>query len=442
MENEYFLKEAPIKKAINKLSIPMMLGLSVSTVYGIINAYFIGLLHNISMFSAITFGLPIFIVLMAIGSVFGAGGGTFISRLAGEGDKEKCKHIAGYTFYSSIVISLIVGIIAIIFSGQIARLLGANTETFLYTKQYVIALFAGGFTIVLNFTLEQLVRAEGASKESMFGVIISSLASLVLDPLLILYFNFNVIGAAIATSLANLASVIYYVYYLEKKSANLRGFFRCYKISLSDKLEIFKVGIGELFQATFMVIVSILLNNFAIEYGDNVVTAFGIALRITQVPEFLAMGALLGVIPLFAYNFSAKNIKRFNEALKYIALYIGGILIVFGGIVYIFRGYIVKAFTDNPAVIQIGIYILVVMLIASVFNGFTGLFINIFQATGQGAETIIMSIFQSIGYILAIIILHHFYGLHGIIWSMAITEIIMFFIGGGLFLRFKKRKIK
>ncbi|MGL4656231.1 MAG: MATE family efflux transporter [Sarcina sp.] len=441
MENEYFFKEAPIKKAINKLAIPMMIGMSVATIYGVINAYFIGLLHNTAMFSAITFGMPVFIVLMAIGNVFGAGGGTFISRLVGEGNKEKCRKVAGYTFYSSIICGIVVGVIAIIFAGDIAKLLGANTQTFLYTKQYVIALFAGGFTIVLNFTLEQLVRAEGASKESMYGVVVSSLASLVLDPLLILYFDFNVMGAAIATVLANLAAVIYYIYYLEKKSANLSGFLKHYKISLSDRLEIYKVGIGELFQAVFLLIVSILMNNFAIEYGDNVVTGFGIALRITQVPEFLAMGVFLGLIPLFAYNFSAKNIKRFNEALKHAMLYIGIILVVFCSITFILRDYIIRIFTNSPAVIEVGIYILAVMLIASLFNGFTGLFISIFQATGQGFETIVMSTLQATGYIIAIIVLHYFFGLHGIIWSMAVTEIIMCIIGGILFIRFKRKKV-
>ncbi|MGL5066675.1 MAG: MATE family efflux transporter [Sarcina sp.] len=439
MGNEYYLKEAPMKKAVSKLAIPMMVGMSVATVYSVINAYFIGLLHNTAMFSAITFGLPVFIVLMAIGNVFGAGGGTFISRLAGEGNTDKCKKIAGYTFYSSIIGGIIIAIIAVIFSSFITKILGANAQTFNYTREYIVVLFIGGFSIVLNFALEQLVRAEGASKESMYGVVISSLCSLVLDPILILYFDFNVIGAAIATILANLGAVAYYIYFLEKKSTYLKGFLSHYKISFSDRMEVYKVGIGELFQAIFLMVVTLLMNNFAIEYGDGVVTSFGIALRITQIPEFLAMGVFLGLIPLFAYNFSAKNIKRLNEAFRYAFSYIAMILVVFCGLVYIFRDEVIKIFSNSPDVINIGIYILSVMLLSALFNGFTGMFIGIFQATGQGFETMIMSILQGFSYIVAIIVLHYLFGLYGIIWSMAVTEIMMCIIGGVLFIRFKKK---
>lgn len=96
--NQYYLESAPMKKAIAHLSIPMMIGMSVGTIYNVINAYFIGLLHNTSMLTAITLGLPIFTVLMAFGNVLGVGGGTFVTRLAGQKETEKGKRVAGYTF--------------------------------------------------------------------------------------------------------------------------------------------------------------------------------------------------------------------------------------------------------------------------------------------------------------------------------------------------------
>ncbi|MGL5634988.1 MAG: MATE family efflux transporter [Sarcina sp.] len=437
MENEYYLKEAPMRKSIIKLAIPMMIGMSVGSIYNVINAIFIGMLHNTAMFSAITFGLPVFVVLMAIGNVFGAGGGTFVSRLFGEGNTEKCKKVGGYGFYCSILIGIIIAILAIIFANPITRLLGANAETFLYTKEYVITLFVGGIPIILNFTLEQFVRAEGASKESMYGIIISCVANFIFDPLFILVFKLDVVGAAMAISLANLISVLYYLYFLEFKSTQMRGFLKHFKISIKDRIEIYTVGMGELFQALFLVIVTLLLNNFTIGYGDSVVTAFGIALRLTQVPEFLAMGIVLGLIPLFAYTFSSKNIARFNISVKYTFIFTGIISLGFSIVVYLFRDEVIKLFTDSQGVIGVGLHVLTVMLIASVFNSFTGIFISIFQATGQGIETIIMSILQGGLYIIALVVLNYFYGLEGIIWSMAVCEIIMCFIGSILYIRFK-----
>ncbi|MFC4772396.1 MATE family efflux transporter [Enterococcus hermanniensis] len=427
--NIYYLKESPIRKAIAHLSIPMMVGISATTIYNLINAYFIGLIHDTNMMSAITLAMPITIILMAVGNVFGVGGGTFITRLLGSGDTEKGKKVAGYSFYMSIIAGIIIGILAMIFMTPFVHLLGADGQTLVYTKQYSTILFAGGFGMILNFGLEQLVRSEGASKESMYGMFISVAVSIVLDALLILVFNLHVIGAGISMVLANLAATAYYVWFLETKSESLKGFLKHFRISIKDQLEVYKIGISEIFKSAFMIVTTLLLNNFSVEYGDNVVASFGIAVRITQLPEFLTMGLFLGAMPLFAYSFSAHNTKRLKEALREVSLWIGGISILFALLVYVFRVPVLGLFTSDPKVIQVGLTILAAQLISSVFNGFSGLFTGIFQASGFGAQTGVMSTIQGTFFIPVVLLLHHFYGLDGLIWSMTITEGIAFVAG-------------
>ncbi|EGP4932900.1 MATE family efflux transporter [Enterococcus faecium] len=427
--NIYYLKEGPIRKSIAHLSIPMMVGISATTIYNLINAYFIGLIHDTNMMSAITLAMPITLILMTVGNMFGVGGGTFITRLLGSGDTKKGRKVAGYSFYASIILGVIISIIAIIFMNPFIRLLGADSQTILYTTQYSTILFAGGAAFILNFALEQLVRSEGASKESMYGMSISVAVSIVLDALLILVFNMHVIGAGISVVLANIASTIYYVWFLENKSDSLKGFLKHFKILVKDQLEIYKIGVSELFKSAFMIVTTLLLNNFSAEYGDNVVASFGIAVRITQLPEFLTMGLFLGVMPLIAYSFSAHNTKRLKEALKEVSLWIGGISIIFALVAYLFRVPVLSLFTSDPRVIQVGLTILVAQLVSSVFNGFSGLFTGIFQASGLGAQTGVMSTIQGTLFIPVVLLLHHFYGLYGLIWSMTITEGIAFVAG-------------
>lgn len=427
--NIYYLKESPIRKAIAHLSIPMMVGISATTIYNLINAYFMGLIHDTNMMSAITLAMPITIILMAVGNVFGVGGGTFITRLLGSGDKEKGKKVAGYSFYMSIIAGIIIAILAMIFMTPFVHLLGADGQTLIYTKQYSTILFAGGFGMILNFGLEQLVRSEGASKESMYGMFISVAVSIILDALLILVFNLHVIGAGISLVLANLAATAYYVWFLETKSESLKGFLKHFRISIKDQLEVYKIGISEIFKSAFMIVTTLLLNNFSVEYGDNVVASFGIAVRITQLPEFLTIGLFLGAMSLFAYSFSAHNTKRLKEALREVSLWIGGISILFALIVYVFRVPVLGLFTSDPRVIQVGLTILAAQLISSVFNGFSGLFTGIFQASGFGAQTGVMSTIQGTFFIPVVLLLHHFYGLDGLIWSMTITEGIAFVAG-------------
>ncbi|URZ15346.1 MATE family efflux transporter [Clostridium felsineum] len=440
LSNEYYLENAPITKAIAHLSIPMMIGMSVGTIYNVINAFFIGLLNNTDMLTAITLGLPIFTVLMAFGNMLGAGGGTFITRLVAKQNIDKAKKVAGYTFYSSIIIGILLGIILTIVLTPIVKIMGADTSAIInYTKSYSLTMFIGGFAIIMNFALEQVVRAEGASKESMFGMVVSTIFSLIFDPLFILLFKFNVVGVALSMILANIASSIYYVYYLKTKSKNLKGFINNFNISLKDKIEIYKIGISELFLACFLIITTLLLNNYSIRYGESVVASFGIALRIVQVPEFLAMGLALGIIPLFAYNFSNENFERLKDSIKQSTLWIFGLS---GGVVtlvYIFRNVIIHLFSNDAAVLSVGVYIMVAMLISAFFNGFTTLFIGIFQASGQGTPSTIMSITQGILFIPVIIVLNNFFGLYGVIWSMTITEIITFLIGVMLYIIFNNK---
>ncbi|MEY8445331.1 MATE family efflux transporter [Enterococcus ratti] len=427
--NIYYLKESPIRKSIAHLSIPMMVGISATTIYNLINAYFIGLIHDTNMMSAITLAMPITLILMAVGNMFGVGGGTFITRLLGSGDPKKGRKVAGYSFYASIILGVIIGIIAIMFMNPFIHLLGADSQTLLYTTQYSTILFAGGAAFILNFALEQLVRSEGASKESMYGMFISVAVSIVLDALLILVFNMHVIGAGISIVIANITSTTYYVWFLENKSDSLKGFLKDFKISVKDQLEIYKIGVSELFKSAFMIVTTLLLNNFSAEYGDNVVASFGIAVRITQLPEFLTMGLFLGAMPLFAYSFSAHNTKRLKEALKEVSLWIGGISIIFALVAYLFRVPVLSLFTSDPRVIQVGLTILAAQLVSSVFNGFSGLFTGIFQASGLGAQTGVMSTIQGTFFIPVVLLLHHFYGLNGLIWSMTITEGIAFVAG-------------
>lgn len=440
--NIYYLKESPIRKAIAHLSIPMMVGISATTIYNLINAYFIGLIHDTNMMSAITLAMPITIILMAVGNMFGVGGGSFITRLLGSGDTQKGKKVAGYSFYASIILRIIIGIVAIIFINPFVHLLGADSQTILYTKQYATILFAGGAAFILNFALEQLVRSEGASKESMYGMFISVAVSIVLDALLILVFNLHVIGAGISIVIANLASTTYYVWFLESKSESLKGFLKHFKLSLKDQLEVYKIGVSELFKSAFMIITTLLLNNFSVQYGDNVVASFGIAVRITQLPEFLTMGLFLGAMPLFAYSFSAHNTKRLKESLKEVSLWIGGISIFFALIVYLFRVPVLGLFTNDPRVIQVGLTILVAQLVSSVFNGFSGLFTGIFQASGYGFQTGLMSTIQGTFFIPVVLLLHHFYGLDGLIWSMTITEGIAFVAGVIMLIPYLKKLSK
>jgi len=434
----YYFEQATIPKAITHMAVPMMLGMSVIMIYNVIDAFFIGKLNNTAMMTAVTLALPFTIILSGIGNVFGVGGGTYISRLLGERKLEDAKKVSSVTFFLSILAGFIFMLFAIPLIDPILKVLGAKGDTVLFTKDFIMVLILGSPFVIANFALGQVVRAEGASKVSMNGMFISVIINIVLDPILIFTCHLNIVGAAIGTVVANTCAVLYYVYYLKNKSSTLTVSISTFKPTLSMLKDIFKIGISSFLLDAFMIVSVLLLNNFSAYYGDYAVAAFGIALRLAQLAQFAAKGLYIGVIPLIAYAYAAKNIKRMKGIINITAAYILILTMAFSLIMFIFREPIVHLFSNNTYVINTGIYILIAMLISALFAGITGLFIAIFQGAGRGKEATLMSVVQGTLLIPIMILGKYTFGLDGVIWSMTITEILTCLIGLYLWIQLKR----
>ncbi|WP_066869425.1 MATE family efflux transporter [Clostridium mediterraneense] len=442
METSYYLEKAPIPKAIANLSIPMMVGMLVGAIYNIINAFFIGKLNNPDMLGAIAITLPIFTIIMAIGNLFGAGAGTYISRLLGEKNYTKAKNASSFAVYAGIFVGLVLILIALPFIKYIVEILGANPAIYGYTKNYVVVLLIGCPFMILNFLLEQLVRSEGAAKISMIGIIVSSVVNVILDPILILYMHLDVRGAAIATVLSNAISALYYGYYIVKNSKYLSVKLSDFKIDKDILVNTLKIGIPEFIFVIFLGISSLILNNAFAVYGDNVLAGYGIESRICQVPEFIVMGIAQGIVPLIAFNYTAKNISRLNKAMRFSAMLIIGIVVVISGTIYLLNNNVIALFTNDIDVINIGTYMLRVLLISTFFSGLTTLMVGSFQAIGREKEAMVVSISQGFLFIPILFIFKYLYRLHGVIWVLPVAEILNFILTGILFISMKRKVLR
>ena len=327
----------------------------------------------------------------------------------------------------------------IVFLGPIVQVLGADAAAAGPTALYVGVLLAGSPVLVLAFAMEQLVRAEGATKTSMIGIIASTIANLAFDVLFILVLGWGVGGAALAMVLSNLVTVGYFVWHLQRRSAVIRIGIGGFRPDLATSKEVFGVGISELLMSGFLVVSSLLLNNVAVAYGDGVLAAFGVALRIVQLPEMLCMGVFMGALPLIAAAYGARATDRLRGAIVQSAIWIAGIVLVFATPVFFLRGSVFQLFSDSPDVTGIGVLILTAMLVSALFNGFTGLVVAMFQATGQALPATIMAVAQGILLIPVLLVGHAMFGLTGVIWAMTISEVLTFGIGMVLFATYRRK---
>ena len=427
-EENYYLEKAPILKAIANLSIPLMIGMSVSVIYNIIDAYFIGRLNNFNMISAIGLVLPIFTILMALGSLLGVGCGTYISRLLGESNYKMIKNVSSFAFYMSIIFGIICMIFGCLFLNDLVGVLGTNSANFLYTKQYALVLILGAPIVILNFSLEQLVRSEGAAKVSMIGTILSCVINIILDPIFILYFKLGVRGAALGTVIANVIAIIYFISYMIGKKSNLTINIKYFKFDKEIFTNTFKIGIPVFIFSIFLMVCNLIMNNVAKLYGSDVLAAFAVQFRVTQLPEFISMGFAEGIVPLIAFNYTAKNKERLTQGIKYTVAIIILVSIVISGSMFIFSSDIMKAFTTNENVIRLGAYIIRVALISTFISGITTLITGIFQGTGKGTESFIMSMAQGVLLIPFLLGGSYLYGFKGLVWALPLSEIGAFII--------------
>ncbi|MHA6481720.1 MATE family efflux transporter [Paenibacillus sp. strain BS8-2] len=427
-ENLHYFEKAPVAKAVTHFAIPMMLGTSMSVIYSILNAYFLGTLHNTAMLTALALTLPLFAIIMALGNLLGMGSGTFISRLLGEKKYEDVKHVSSFAFYSSIVLGFIVVAVGLPLIDTIVHSLGATPDAFAFTKDYVAVMLIGSPIVVLFFTLENIVRSEGAAVTSMIGMILSVVVNIILDALVVFVFHWGVVGVASATIISNLVACIFFIFHIAYKSSFLTVSARWFKANKVILGNVFKIGVPVFVMSMFLGAMSLIFNHFLIEYGDQSVAAYGISSRLLQLPEFILMGLCEGVVPLIAYSFSA-NKERMKQTIGFTIKAIVALAVAFGIIVYLISDHLIGLFTNDPQLIEMGSYILHVTFISLFITGMTALFTGIFQATAQGTAAFIMSIIQGITLIPTLYIANTISGFHGVVWSLVIAEAVAFLVG-------------
>ncbi|MGG4218215.1 MATE family efflux transporter [Paenibacillus jamilae] len=427
-ENLHYFEKAPIAKAVAHFAVPMMLGTSMSVIYSILNAYFLGTLHNTAMLTALALTLPLFAAIMAVGNLVGIGSGAFISRLLGEKKYADVKNVSSFAFYSSLVLGLILMAFGLPLIDSLVQGLGATPDSFGFTKDYVTIMLIGSPFVVLFFTLENIVRSEGAAITSMIGMILSVVVNIILDALVIFVFHWGVIGVASATVISNLVASIFYAFHMGYKSQFLTISIKWFKATKDILSNVFKIGVPVFIMSLFMGAMSLVFNHFLVEYGDQAIAAYGISSRLLQFPEFILMGLCEGVVPLIAFSFTANKL-RMKQTIGFTIKAILALAVVFGIIVYLISDHLIGLFTNDPQLIVMGSYILHVTFLSLFITGMTTLFTGIFQATAQGTAAFVMSVIQGITLIPVLYIANRMSGFHGVVWSLVIADAVAFLVG-------------
>ncbi|WP_317368107.1 MATE family efflux transporter [uncultured Tyzzerella sp.] len=438
--NKELFEEYPIPKAIGKLAMPTILGMLINIIYNMADTFFVAKTQDQNQVAAVTLCLPIFLLLMSFGNIFAIGGGAYVSRLLGEKNYEKIKNVTSFSFYFCIVTGIICTLTLILFIEPVLKFIGTSTNTYNFSKSYLIILSLGATFICLQTAFGGIIRAEGASKQAMIGMMIGTILNIVLDPIMILNMNMGITGAALATIIGNIASCVYYIYYLLFKKTCLSINIKYFSLQTNIIKNILIIGIPVSLNTILISAANIILNNFAAHYSDTVVTALGISGRVSTIAIMLLLGLSQGSQPFIGYNFAAKNYTRMNKAIKFsmaCAIIIGTTSFL---TTFIFAEQIVKIFLkEPPQVIEYGKYFIKATMSAYTILGVQFILMSTFQAMGKGGSALIVSLCrQGFAFVPAIIIGNMLFELNGIVWAQPFADIISVFIASIMYIIIQK----
>ena len=424
LERTQILESAPVKTAILKLSIPTMLAMLLQVIYNMTDTFFIGKLNNPDMVAAIALCMPIVMGIQAFGNIFAIGGASLISRLLGEGQREKANHTAAISFWASSVTCVLITALLYIFKEPILLVCGASENTMSWCIRYMDIMLIGGAAMGLQMTLAGLLRAEGATTESMIGMVSGSVLNIILDPIFILLLGMNVSGAALATTLGNFVGFSYYIiFYFRKRGiisiAPKHFLFKGYYFS-----NIFKIGVPASLDMILMSIGMSVANAVAAGFSDILLAAFGVNFRLLSVGIMIAAGMGHGCQPLMGYSYGCGNIKRLLKTIKYALLYTLSLGIFFSILFLAFSGSFIRAFINDADVVRTGAKLMRLMAIALPFIGPQMILRTLFQALGKPVEALVLSLGrQGLFFIPALLTLSRLFGEAGFMFAVPITDI-------------------
>ena len=434
------LRDGNIKTAINKMSIPAIVGMLIMALYNIADTMFVSWISSDAT-SATQIIFPLMLFASAIGLTFGVGAGSLISRLLGSYELDNANKVSSTSFFTALGIGLLFTITNLIFAEEIFRLFGADDSIIELTLAYGNTIIIGYSFSILNMVFNNQLRAEGNAKYAMIGMLVGSILNIILDPILIFTFDMGIRGAAIATTFSQfVTSIILLRVYLKGKTI-VKIDIKKFSPSKEIYYEIFKVGIPTLFKQLLVSVSIILLNTAAIAVGGNdLLATIGILFKITILPIYIIFGLGQGLQPVAGYNYGIGNQDRVMKSLKY-TLQLNIIVGVVTLICFVLFGEeIFGVFRQSQYITDLGVLGLKYYSIGILTLGITNTITMFYATIGLGKESLILSITrQGLFFIPIILILPGILGIDGVLLAQPIADILTFILAVGMIVPFIKK---
>jgi putative MATE family efflux protein len=432
--------QGSLRRAIFLLAIPMILELSLESVFAVVDIFFVSKLgQNAIATVGLTESVITIIYSVAIGLSTGAT--AIVARRIGEKDPEAAARAGAQALLIGVIATLIISIIGVIFASEILEFMGAAPDVVRDGTSFARIMLGSSFIIVLLFLINGIFRGAGDAAMAMRSLWIASLINIVLCPIFIDIFGLK--GAAIATVIGRTSGVLYQCYHLYKGSGILKFKPEHFGIDMPLIKNIVEIA----WPATFQFIIAsgswIILARLVAETGGTTASA-GYQIAIRNVVFFIlpAWGLSNAAATLVGQNLGAKQPERAEQSVlltaKYNAIFMACVTLLF----VFFSEPIIRIFTNDDAIVRYGALALKIIGTGYIFYGI-GMVMT--QALNGAGDTRTPTIINFVCFWLGQVPLAYFLakGLDmretGVFWAVPIAETFLALL---TFYFFKKGKWK
>lgn len=446
-ENKYLGKEK-ISKLLLKFSIPCILALLITSLYNVVDQIFIGhgTAHGLGAVgnAATSIVFPLTLVAVALSGMFGDGTAAFLSICQGRKDTKNAHHAVGSSLLITLTISVILVALGFAFCDQILSLFGASGENLIYARQYFYIIIAFFPIYMLGYMLNSVIRADGAPAFAMVATVAGALTNIILDPIFIFVLNWGIRGAAWATILGQVLTLVLSIVYLFR-TKTFRLQFASFKPAGQVVSTVAKLGISTLITQLSIVVISMVCNKMLAVYGaksiygaNDPLAIIGICMKVFTIVLSIAMGIIIGAQPILGFNIGAGKFDRVRETFHkcITATVIVGLIATV--IFEVCPQYIINIFgsnSENPelymqfATLTFRIFLMLITLTCSI-----KVISIFFQAVGEPLRAAIVSLSRDIIFFVPLVLIlpHMMDNINGIIWAAPAADVFGIIIAGGL----------
>lgn len=435
----------PIPKLILSMSLPAMFSMLVQAMYNIIDSMFVAQLGEEAL-TSVSLAFPVQTLMIAVAVGTGIGINSLVSRRLGERRREDANRSATHGLLLAIASSVLFALLGLLFTSAFFSAFTPNQNVVRMGCDYTYVVTIFSFGMMIEICLEKTLQATGNMIYPMLFQLTGAIINIILDPIFIFGYlglpAMGVRGAAIATVIGQICSMVFAVVVIVVKSHDVHITFRGFKFSWRTIREIYAVGFPSIIMQSIMAFLVTALNTILISFSEAAVSVLGVYYKLQSFVFMPVFGLTHGVMPIMGYNYGAGNKKRLLSALK-VGTLIAVCIMTAGMILFLaIPDKLLLIFNASEQMMQIGVPALRIISICFIPAAVDILFSTFFQGIGMGFKSLIVSIMRQLVVILPAAYLLSKVGLQFTWYAFPISEVVSLVMSGIFFWTTYRSKIK